>query len=45
MDFRFPSVFNEDETMWIDADVVYHHWFPPQWQRVDDGSSLSLYIQ
>ena len=36
---RFPSIFSEDETMWI---VIVG---PPSWQRMGDGSSLSLCIQ
>ena len=27
------------------ADADYHRWFPPGWQRMGDGSSLSLCIQ
>ena len=76
MDLRFPSVFSEDVTMWMDADCgfglpslvpsklaedgwsiftfpLYIQWgcndedrlFPPGWQRMSDGSSLSLCIQ
>ena len=43
MDLRFRSVFSEDVTMWMAADC--HRWCPPGWQRMGDGSSLSLCIQ
>jgi hypothetical protein len=39
MDLRFPSIFSEDETMWI---VIIG---PPGWQRMGDGSSLPLCIE
>ena len=47
MDLRFPSVFSEDETMWTDADCGLRITIvgPPGWQRMGDGSSLSLCIQ
>ena len=38
MDLHLPSVFSEDETMWI---VIVG---PPGWQRMGDGSLLSLCI-
>ena len=47
MDLRFPSVFSEDEMMWTHADCGL--WIaivdPPGWQRMGDGSLLSLCIQ
>ena len=47
MDHCFPFVFSEDETMWTDADCGLRIMIigPLGWQRMGDGSSLSLFIQ